>query len=137
VSPRQAIESYFEALTKGDADRLIGLISTADLFVKIGTDENEIVCGGSNATEYYRHHVASTSDFSIEVDRLDVQERESIAWFFTEQTWHLKWQGNAETLGMRLTGVLEREETDWKFVQIHASIGFPAGDQPNKNTPSH
>ena len=112
-------------LTCGNADRVIKLISEADHFVKIGTDENEVVRGSRNAPEYYRHHVASTEDFTIDINHLDVQERDTIAWFFTEQTWRLKWQGNSEELAMRLTGVLEREKGDWKFAQIHASLGIP------------
>jgi hypothetical protein len=123
VSARATIEAYFNALTCGDAERLITSISDTDHFVKIGTDENEVVLGGNKAPEYYRNHVASTEDFTIQIKRLHVEERETIAWFFTEQTWILKWQAASEVLAMRLTGVLELENRDWKFVQIHASIG--------------
>ena len=125
MTARQTVETYFDVLTCGNADRVIKLISEADHFVKIGTDEYEFVRGSRNAPEYYRHHVASTEDFTIDINHLDVQERDTIAWFFTEQTWRLKWQGNSEELAMRLTGVLEREKGDWKFAQIHASLGIP------------
>ena len=125
MTARQTVEAYFEALTSGDAEALIQMISSADHLIKIGTDEGEVVHGGDKATEYYRLHVTSTEDFTIDIEHLDVQEREAVAWFFTEQTWRLKWQGKPETLAMRMTGVLERDQTDWKFVQIHASIGVP------------
>jgi hypothetical protein len=124
VSAQLVVETYFKALTTGDLDRLIGLISKADHFIKIGTDENEVVFGGSNAPEYYRDHVASTEEFTIDIKTLQVQERETIAWFFTEQTWNLKWRGTTEEHAMRLTGVLQIEEDAWKFVQIHASVGI-------------
>jgi len=125
VTARQTVDAYFEALTSGDADALIQMISAESHFIKIGTDEGEIVHGGEKAAEYYRLHVTSTEDFTIDIEHLDVQEREAIAWFFTEQTWRLKWQGQLETLSMRITGILEREKNDWKFAQIHASIGVP------------
>ncbi len=121
----QTVEAYFEALTSGDADALIQMISSEGHFIKIGTDQGEIVHGADKATEYYRLHVKSTEDFTIDIEQLDVQEREAIAWFFTRQTWRLKWQGHPETLAIRMTGILERGESDWKFVQIHASIGVP------------
>ena len=123
MTARQTIQSYFDALTIADAERLISLISSADYFGKIGTDENEVAHGGDNAVAYYRHHTASTEDFTIDTHYLDVQDRESVAWFTTLQRWNLAWQGTRETLEMRLTGVLERESGVWRFVQIHASLG--------------
>jgi len=119
----KTVRAYFDALTAGDARRLIGLMSRASYYVKIGTDENEYIQGDENMPEYYRHHVDSTEDFAITCDYLDVQEREEVAWFYTRQTWNLKWQGKREQLAMRLTGVLEKEKDQWKFVQIHASLG--------------
>ena len=126
MCPRETIETYFDALTAGDADKLIALISSADHFVKIGTDEGEFVEGGSGSADYYRHHVASTANFTINTHRLDVQQRDTTAWFYTRQTWRLEWHGRPETLNMRLTGVLEKERNGWKFVQIHASLGQAA-----------
>ena len=123
MNARQTVEAYFAALTTGDADRLIDLISPADHFVKIGTEPGEYIEGGGRAAQYYHHHVASTRDFTIDIEHLDVQERDSVAWFYTRQQWKLKWQGQDEELALRLTGVLEREAGAWKFAQIHASIG--------------
>ncbi len=123
MNARQTVEAYFAALTTGDADRLIEFISPADHFVKIGTEPGEYIEGGGRAAQYYHHHVASTRDFSIHTEHLDVQERDSVAWFYTRQQWRLKWQGKDEELSLRLTGVLEREAGAWKFAQIHASIG--------------
>ena len=123
MSARQTIEAYFAALTTGDADQLIDLISPADHFVKIGTEPGEHIEGGGHAAQYYYHHIASTQDFTIDTEHLDVQERGAMAWFYTRQQWRLKWQGQYEELALRLTGVLEREAGEWKFVQIHASLG--------------
>ena len=129
MDARKTVHAYFDALTAGDARRLIALMSRAPYYVKIGTDENEYIQGGENISEYYRHHVDSTEDFTITCDYLDVQEREAVAWFYTRQIWTLKWQGQREQLAMRLTGVLEKEKDEWKFVQIHASLGVPeSGD---------
>jgi ketosteroid isomerase-like protein len=119
----QTVQAYFDALTSGDAKKLIGLMSTSDHYVKIGTDKDEIVLGGDKAPPYYHHHVASTQDFTLQTEHLDVQERDALAYFCTLQTWQLKWQGKSESLHMRLTGVLEKEFDAWKFVQIHASLG--------------
>ena len=123
MNARQTVEAYFAALTTDDADRLLDLISPADHFVKIGTEPGEYVEGSGGAAQYYHHHVASTRDFTIDIEHLDVQERGPVAWFYTRQQWRLKWQGRYEELALRLTGVLEREADEWKFVQIHASIG--------------
>ena len=122
----ETVKNYFDALVAGDAQRLLEMISPADYYVKIGTDEGEFVEGGRNAIDYYQHHVASTEDFTLEFECLDVQERDTVAWFYTRQIWRLKWLGVFEELSMRMTGVLEKENGKWKFVQIHASLGFPS-----------
>ncbi len=125
MNAHKTVHAYFNALTSGDARQLIALMSRAPHYVKIGTDENECIHGDENTPEYYRHHVASTEDFTITCEHLDIQERDRVAWFYTRQTWNLKWQGQREQLSMRLTGVLEKEKDQWKFVQIHASLGVP------------
>ena len=117
------VKNYFDALVEGDAPRLIEMMASADYYVKIGTDVGEFVEGGETAIDYYQHHAASTEDFTIMCEHLDVQERGDVAWFYTRQIWRLKWKGAFEQLAMRMTGVLEKEDGRWKFVQIHASIG--------------
>jgi len=126
LNARKTVHAYFDALTAGNTQQLIDLISQVSHFAKIGTDENEFVEGGQNALDYYRHHVASTEDFTIEFSHLDIQERDFVAWFYTRQIWNLRWQGVEEKLVVRMTGVLEKEAGTWKFVQIHASIGSPS-----------
>ena len=121
----RTVTEYFDALVSRDVDRLSGMMSSAEFYVKIGTDAGEVIEGGENALGYYRHHAASTEDFSIALEKLDVQERGNVAWFYTRQQWRLKWCGKREELGMRMTGVLEKEDGHWRFVQIHASVGVP------------
>ena len=125
------VTRYFDDLMSGDAERLIELMSSADYFVKIGTDAGEVVDRGKSAIDYYLHHVANAENLKIKFECLDVQERAHVAWFYTRQLWWLKWDGVREKLAMRMTGVLEKEDVLWKFVQIHASIGLPA------NSPRH
>ena len=48
--------------------------------------------------EYYRHHAVCAEDFSIRFENLDVQERGSVAWFYTRQQWRLKWSGVRERI---------------------------------------
>lgn len=117
------VQAYFDALVSGDAETIIAMMLPASHYVKIGTDADEVVEGSSEIARYYRNHVASTEDFSIEFINLDVQERDKVAWFYTRQVWRLKWQGTREEFVMRMTGVLEKVDELWKFAQIHASMG--------------
>ena len=117
------VKAYFDALVVGDAETLIAMMLSASYYVKIGTDADEVVEGSTEIAAYYRNHVASTEDFSIEFINLDVQERDDVAWFYTRQIWRLKWQGTPEKFVMRMTGVLEKAGELWKFAQIHASVG--------------
>lgn len=119
------VNTYFDALVKRDAETLIAMMLPAEHYVKIGTDSDEVIEGIDEIAAYYQNHVASTEDFSIKFITLDVQERDYIAWFYTRQVWKLKWQGTSEEFVMRMTGVLEKIDTVWKFAQIHASMGMP------------
>ncbi len=117
------VTSYFNALVARDAETLIEMMLPATHYVKIGTDADEVVEGSAEIAAYYQNHVASTEDFSIKFLKLDVQERDDVAWFYTQQIWKLEWQGTPEEFVMRMTGVLEKIDDSWKFAQIHASIG--------------
>ena len=119
------VGTYFDVLVAGDAKTLIEMMLPAAHYVKVGTDEDEIIEGWEDVAAYYRNHVASAEDFSIQFIQLDVQERDDVAWFYTQQMWRLRWIGVAEEFVMRMTGVLERVEETWLFAQIHASIGVP------------
>ncbi len=119
------VKAYFDALIARDAETLIAMMLPATYYVKIGTDADEVVEGSAEIAAYYQNHVASTEDFSITFINLDVQERDDVAWFYTRQVWHLKWQGTPEEFVMRMTGVLEKNNDSWQFAQIHASIGVP------------
>ena len=124
------VQAYFDALVIGDAETLIAMMLPASHYVKIGTDADEVVEGSSEIAAYYRNHVASTEDFSIEFFNLDVQERDKVAWFYTRQVWRLKWQGTREEFAMRMTGVLEKVDELWMFAQIHASMGVAGSAIP-------
>ena len=125
LTAHDTVTSYFDALVARDAETLIEMMLPATHYVKIGTDADEIVEDGASIAAYYQNHVASTEDFSIQFIKLDVQERDDVAWFYTRQIWTLKWQGSPEKFVMRMTGVLEKIDDSWKFAQIHASIGVP------------
>ena len=70
------VTSYFNALVARDAETLIEMMLPATHYVKIGTDADEVVEGSAEIAAYYRNHVASTEDFSINFIKLDVQERD-------------------------------------------------------------
>ena len=123
LNAHDTVKAYFNALVARDAETLIEMMLPAAHYVKIGTDADEVVEGRAGIGTYYQNHVASTEDFSIKFIKLDVQERNDVAWFYTQQIWKLKWQGTPEEFVMRMTGVLEKIDDSWKFAQIHASIG--------------
>ncbi len=120
---RETVQAYFDSLVTGDAETLAAMMLPASHYVKIGTDADEVVEGSAEIAAYYRDHAASAEDFSIEFIKLDVHERDHVAWFYTRQVWRLEWRGAREEFVMRMTGVLERTGESWLFAQIHASIG--------------
>ena len=106
---RETVQAYFDSLVTGDSETLSAMMLPASHYVKIGTDADEVVEGSEEIAAYYRDHAASTEDFSIEFIKLDVQERDHVAWFYTRQVWRLEWRGAREEFAMRMTGVLEKD----------------------------
>ena len=123
MTAAETVHEYFDALVAEDGDRLTALMARAPHFTKIGTDEGEWVEGCDRIAEYFAGGAASTEGLRIDTRRLRIEEREGVAWFRALQAWRLTWSGRDETLQMRLTGVLERVDGAWRFVQIHASVG--------------
>lgn len=123
MTAAETVDTYFDALVAEDGERLTSLMAAVPHFVKIGTDDGEWIEGSERLAEYFHGVARATSDLRIETRRIGIEERADIAWFHAFQTWRITWDGRPEELNMRLTGVLERIEQEWRFVQIHASVG--------------
>ena len=120
---RKVLDEMIEAQNAGDAGRLRSMLSERPDAVHIGTDAEEWWTSGQVVDA-----VAAASggdDIRAVADDIDVHIHGDIAW--AEGRGRFTRADGAER-PVRMTGVLVREDSQWKVVQSHASIGVPNAD---------
>lgn len=106
-----------------------------DLLSKIMTHDSDMVNFGSDASEHFvgwkafkdsvEKMLPSFQDTKITVKNqvIKIGSSGNIAWFSEVWDWDLKFDGNPIQInGQRLTGVLEKQNGNWAFVQFHNSV---------------
>ncbi|HLF63953.1 MAG TPA: SgcJ/EcaC family oxidoreductase [Saprospiraceae bacterium] len=106
-----------------------------ELLTKIMAHDADMVSYGSDASEHFVGWEAfkdavvqmlpSFQDTKITVSDqvIKIGPSADIAWFSEVWNWHLKMEGNPVQIdGQRLTGVLEKRDGNWVFVQFHNSV---------------
>ena len=120
---RKVLDEMIEAQNAGDTGRLRSMLSERPDAVHIGTDAEEWWTSGQVVDA-----VAAASggdDIRAVADDIDVHIHGDIAW--AEGRGRFTRADGAER-PVRMTGVLVREDNQWKVVQSHASIGVPNAD---------
>ena len=120
---RAVFNQVIEAQNAGDAERVRSMLSERPDAVHIGTDAEEWWTSGQVVDA-----VAAASggdDIRAVADDIDVHIHGDIAW--AEGRGRFTRADGAER-PVRMTGVLVREDNQWKVVQSHASIGVPNAD---------
>jgi SnoaL-like domain len=110
------------AIERADMDALERMTSHDENVVTIGTDPSEYARGFD---ENMRLMQESTPDADMHIhahlDEVHCYEDGDIGWM--DGVGRLERDG--ETVEVRMTGVLRREDGEWRWVQSHASIGVP------------
>jgi len=120
---RKVLDEMIEAQNAGDAGRLRSMFSERPDAVHIGTDAGEWWTSGQVVDAVAA--VSGGDDIRAVADDIDVHIHGDIAW--AEGRGRFTRADGAER-PVRMTGVLVREDGQWKVVQSHASIGVPNAD---------
>ena len=119
---RAVLDRMLAAQNAGDAERMRAMLSQR-AGAHIGTDAEEwwtsrqLVDGVAAA--------GGGDDIQAVTDDIDIHVQGDVAW--AEGRGRFTRPGGGER-AVRLTGVLIREDGQWKVVQSHASIGVPNAD---------
>jgi len=120
---RKLLDEMIEAQNSGDAPRLRTMLSERPDAIHIGTDAQE--WWTSNQVVDASAAVSGGDDIRAVADDFDIHVQGDIAWI--EGHGRFTRADGAER-PVRMTGVVVREEGQWKVVQSHASIGVPNAD---------
>jgi hypothetical protein len=116
----EAVRLLYEAISSGDVDSIGRSISKRDGVVVIGTDPNEWWTDYAKIISVFQAQIQEQGGgIPIVAGDLKAYSEGDTGWFDDRSMFRLT-DGD---FPFRHTGVLHKENGEWKFVQLHASIG--------------
>jgi ketosteroid isomerase-like protein len=121
------IREYLLALESADKEKVLDFYIKSPNIVLIGTGNEYLI--GYEAVERYYEDLTSlltkwqNKDFALSA--LDVRILDGVAWFSSRLKFNYELDNRPMEEDIRFTGVLIKDEGNWKFVQIHKSFSSP------------
>ena len=111
------VQRFYDALNTGDAETVTDLMSTADGMLMIGTDPDEWITDHKTMTDLLAAQVSS----GVKVRGGDLQafEEGTVGWMSDRAAFILP---DGTDVPVRFTGVLRKEDGQWRMIQSHASL---------------
>lgn len=128
---KKILSKYYEAMIKRDHLFINQLISKQSGTLVIGTDPNEWWVGHNHIMSISQKQSDEMSGLELVKSDPIAYRKDNVAWIADQALFKL---GETE-IPCRITGVLEKEEEGWKFVQIHSSIGVNNEEVIGKELP--
>jgi adenylate cyclase len=129
---RDVLLRFYDALAAGDLSFFDRHMS-GDAGVRgIGTDPDEW-WAGPRVAEVFKEQVDATGGMPLKPGDPEAYVEGSVGWVADQATLTLPDGGE---LRLRFTGVLHREDGEWKFVQSHGSLGVANEDSFGEELPT-
>ncbi len=122
---KSVIDKMMTGMETKDMDLFSSIFSHEKDMVNFGTDAAERWVGWEILEESLRKQFESYENSKITVSNevIKVNKSAAAAWFSIIIDWNLTAKGETVSInGMRMTGVLEKRDNNWVFVQFHASV---------------
>lgn len=115
------VRDMYDAMKRGDAPGVAGLLANDASVLMIGTDPDEWWSGRDRISEVFRDQVEAMGG-SIELVGGDPQGYAvgDAGWFADRPAFKLP---DGTEVPTRLTGAAIREAGEWKLIQTHISVG--------------
>ena len=127
------VRRFYESMASADAASAIDtMVAHDESALMIGTDPNEWWRGYNTITRIWREQLRATGGFKITPGDLVAFAEGDFGWFADNATWEVE----GEQVPVRTTGVVRRENGDWKLVQGHASIGVANEETVGRELPT-
>ncbi len=117
----QSLKGMFEAYKKKDLSGVLSYWATDSDIVVIGSGEDEKAVGIGKYIEGLMRDWAQADITAIGVRNFSVSAAGLVAWFTADVTYSFKAQGKDAVLPGRMTGVMEKRNGKWLWVQMHFS----------------
>ena len=117
-----ALRRFYESFSTADVEAFERLLTKGDDAVVIGTDANEWEDGRAAWLAAFEGQMSQTEGMRLEPGEVRGYEEGSLGWVVDRPTFVL---AEGPTIPTRLTGVVRKEDGEWKLVHLHFSIGVP------------
>lgn len=122
---KAVIDRYGHMWEDEDMDTFEEIIAQDPDMIIIGTDTAEYIIGYENFKELRQAQYDSFDnvEFSVNNQNIKLSRDATVAWFTEDFDLFTMAEGSPVHLeGLRVSGVLEKRDGDWKIVQLHTSV---------------
>jgi uncharacterized protein (TIGR02246 family) len=123
---KDVLDKMEQAMTSEDMESFAAHVAHDSDMVNFGTDASERWVGWNALKSAVEQQFAAFKDFRMAVrdQVIKVGACGNVAWFSQVMDWNLEAGGEPVSLkSIRETGVLEKHDGKWLFVQMHFSLG--------------
>jgi ketosteroid isomerase-like protein len=121
----QVIDNYSKAHEERDLNLLMSCFSDDPDIIILGTDEDELWVDKMSMGESQQVAYETFDNITLSVrDRMvKMNQSGTEAWFYMKVNWYVESGGKDFSInGVRTTGVLEKQNDQWRIVQLHTSM---------------
>jgi ketosteroid isomerase-like protein len=125
VQVKTVIDQYKQVLETEDMELLSSIMAHDPDMISFGTDVNERIIGWEGMKDLMQKQFAITdnSKLTVKNEVIKVHDSGKVAWFSEVIDWDMDYHLKPIRIeGIRLTGVLEKQNNNWLIVQLHFSI---------------
>ena len=122
---KSVLNQFNKVFELEDMELLSNIVAHDDDMVNFGTDAAERWVGWKSLRESFQKQFDAYENTKISVKDQVIKMSQSadVAWFSYIMDAQIEIQGDQVNLeGIRFTGVLEKRDGKWMFVQIHTSV---------------
>jgi|SRR3972149_11206555 len=122
---QQVLDDFVRAHEEKNLDLLLSCFSDKPDITILGTDEDELWVDKVSMGEAQKREYGTFDKITLSVrDKiLKINRSGESAWFYMKVNWYVESKGTKSTFdGVRTSGVLEKEDNNWKIVQLHTSL---------------
>jgi SnoaL-like domain len=115
------VREVIDAMRTRDFVVVERMLSRTEGAVMIGSDASEYTRDIEEVLRFMRESAPDQSGYTVVVDEVHAYDEGQVGWF--DGT--IRFEREGESVKSRTTGVAHREHDQWRFVQMHLSVGVP------------
>jgi hypothetical protein len=121
----KVLDNFVLSHENKDLDLLSSCFSDKPDILILGTDEDELWVdkGSMGLAQERAYNTFEKIKLSVRDKLLKMSSLGKTAWFYMKVDWYVESDGEEYKYNdIRTTGVLEKEESSWRIVQLHTSL---------------